>query len=122
MRDKATHVYADLPHLNCSHNERPPLTITPAGRLVLVPSLEELMSRRGTKGLQECLDDLSHHHFMVHGYDWRYTGGMIKPQSPHYFVHFTGDVHYLGKFHQALKFLMDYAKTARPNDALRRLR
>lgn len=108
-------------------SDRPPLTITPAGRMALVPDLEELLSRKGAKGLQLCLEDLGHHHFMVHGYDWKYAGGTIKTHKSLYFIHFGGaltqhDVHYLGKYRQALDFLIAYAKTGKPNDANRRAR
>lgn len=121
MSNKATHVYTDI-HPPYALDDRPALTITAAGRLAVVPSFDELLSRRGTKGLQDSLDELSHHHFMVHGHDWLYTGGVIKLTGLDYFVHFTGDVHYLGKYRQALDFLMSYAKTGRPNHALRRMR
>lgn len=108
-------------------DQRPPLTITLEGRRVLVPSLDELTSRKGAKGLQLCLLDLTHHHFMVHGYDWKYLGGEIVAKGSLYFVHFGGvltqhDVHYLGRYRQALDFLMAYAKTGKPNDANRRAR
>jgi hypothetical protein len=103
-------------------SERPPLTITAAGRRVLVPTFDELLKRRGCKGLQLTLDELTHHHFMVHGHDWLYAGGAIKAHSTLYFVHFTGDVHYLGKHRQALDYLIAYAKTGKPNHAQRRMR
>lgn len=125
MRTKATHVYTDiLPPLTCSHDERPPLAITPAGRLALVPSMDELLSRRGAKGLQITLEELTHHHFMKHGHDWRYAGAKIVTNHAKYFVRgdFQGDMHYLGTYRQGLGFLIAYAKTGAPNDALRRAR
>jgi hypothetical protein len=127
MREKATHVYTDIHPSSWSADQRPPLTVTPAGRLAVIPTLDELLSRSGTKGLQLTLDELTHHHFMLHGYEWRYLGGTVRLNQQAYFIHFGGtvaqpDVHHLGKYRQALDFLIDYAKTGRPNDALRRMR
>ncbi len=123
MPAKAMSLASDSQNLIApSWSDRPGLTITAKGRLALVPSLDELLSRKGAKGLQLTLDELTHHHFMLHGYDWLYAGGQIKPHGMLYFVHFTGDVHYLGKYRQALDFLLPYAKTGKPNHASRRLR
>ena len=112
--------------LSCSLDERPALSITPKGRLALVPSLDELLKRKGAAGLQICLDELSHHHFMKHGYDWIYTGAMIKSSVAtgrgYYFIHFAGDVHYVGSYRQAISYLLNYASTGVPNHANRRAR
>lgn len=59
---------------------------------------------------------------MLHGHDWLYAGGAIKAHGMLYFVHFTGDVHYLGKTRQALDYLTAYARTGKPNHAQRRMR
>jgi len=108
-------------------DDRPPLSITTKGRLVLLPPIEELLSRRGAKGLQTCLIELTHHHFMKHGYDWIYANGTVKTHGKLYFVHFDGvmtraDVHYLGNYRDALAYLMNYARTAQQNNAMRRAR
>lgn len=128
MPSEAMTLASDSPNqATWSASERPPLDITTKGRLALVPSLDELSRRRGTKGLQACLDDLSHAHFMKHGHDWIYTKGVIKLDRARYFVHFdsgltAGDVHYLGDYRQALGYLLHYATTGRRNDAMRRAR
>lgn len=128
MASKAmTYVLDSLNPSAYSADQRPPLTITTKGRLAIVPDLDEFMSRRGTKGLQLCLEELTHHYFMVHGYEWRYAGGTITSYQSLYFVSFGGtvsvpDVHYLGKYRQAVDFLMHYAKTGTPNDSMRRAR
>lgn len=122
MPSKATVFATDSHSPIYALDERPDLSITPAGRLALIPSLDELLKRRGAKGLQETLDELTHHHFMLHGHDWLYAGGSIKAHGMLYFVHFTGDVHYLGKYRDALAYLMPYATTGKPNHAQRRLR
>ncbi len=103
-------------------NDRPDVYITTAGRMALIPSMDELLSRRGAKGLQLTLEEMGHHHFMMHSYDWIYANGKIHSQGQGYFVLFSGDVHYLGKYNQAVDFLTDYARTGKPNHALRRMR
>lgn len=107
-------------------DDRPDVLVTAKGRLVLVPSLDELMSRKGAAGLQICLDELSHHHFMKHGYDWIYMGATIKSSVAtgrgYYFIHFGHDVHYVGSYRQAISYLLNYAATGHANHAERRAR
>lgn len=123
MPSNATFSYSDSQNPSTwSADQRPALSITPKGRLALVPSLQELMCRKGAKGLQACLVELGHHHFMKHGYDWIYAGATVASNRGSYFIHFAGDVHYVGSFRQAVSFLLNYAATGTPNHAERRAR
>lgn len=111
--------------LACSENERPPLSITPLGleAALEVPPLDVLMKRKGTKGLQQCLDELTYLYFQKYGWDWIYANAKVNMQHKLYFIRLSdGETRYMGNFRNALTFLMSYVETGKPNDALRRAR
>lgn len=111
-----------------SHNQDTPVPycLTPLAydELRRVPSLDELLRRKGTKGLQATIDELSWIYQDTHGFEWIYQDSEIYCQGRLYFVRLDSqDVHYLGNtYRAALAYLMDYMRTARPNRAMTRAR
>lgn len=106
--------------------ERPALSLSPAAydELRRIPSLDELLQRKGAKGLQSAVDELSWIYQDKYGFEWLYEDCEVYCQGRLYFVRLDGDdIHYLGNtYRAALAYFMDYVRTARPNHAMRRAR
>lgn len=107
-------------------NDRPALFVSDLAyeELRKIPSIEELSRRKGTRGLQSCVDELTWIYHDKNGFDWIYANGEVYTQGRLYFIRLEdGNHHYLGNnFRNALNFFMDYVRTGRHNDALRRAR
>lgn len=126
MRDKATHVYTDYYYdpATCGPDDRPALSLTALAydELRRMPSLDELMKRKGPLGLQLCIDELTYLYWDKNGFDWIYADGEVYCQNKLYFIRLSDDTHhYLGSsYRYALAYLMDYLTGGRPNRAMTR--
>lgn len=128
MPQNTTHVYQDFFALD--EHERPAVSLTPLAydELRRIPTLEELLQRKGSKGLQAAIDELSWIYQDKHGFDWMYQDAEVFTQNRLYFVRVpSGDihfeVHYLGNnYRAALAYLMDYVSGGRANRASMRAR
>jgi len=103
---------------------RPPLLLTPLGFEAAreIPPLDVLLKRKGTKGLQQCVDELTYLYFQKHGWDWIYANAKVFTQHKLYFLQLSDQVHYLGSFRKGLNYLMDAVEKGSYNHALRRAR
>jgi hypothetical protein len=85
-----------------------------------VPSLDALMKRKGAKGLQTFLREMSAAYEAKYGYSWKYQGGVIRREGKSYFIDCDAGPVYVSTFDTAVRHMMDYLETGKPNDAMRR--
>lgn len=126
MRDKTTHVYTDIHPPVYGPDDRPALALTALAydELRTVPTLTELLKRKGAAGLQLCIDELTWFYQDKNGFDWLYVNAEVYTQGKLYFIRLEdGSSHYLGSsYRHALDYLMDYIRNGRSNRAMTRSR
>jgi len=89
---------------------------------VKIPTLTQLMNRSGIKGLELTIAELGEVYQAKHGHTWIYQGATVRRDRLVYFFDVDVTPYYMGAYSNAVRHMLDYVKTGKPNHAMRRAR